>query len=276
MRKQSTLVSAVTGMYQLLLVLYPASFRREFGREMVLVFRDASRFEQERRGTGGLLGLWMGMFFDLLATALLERVKEASAMSGSSFVRIAGLGGILAGIGWIILVILDPIDNGGFLGYLMSVLPVLILILSLALYLQGGHNAVSTLGLTALAIGSVLLVLSVIFYTINLDPDDGWAFTMLFFGTVIQGLGLIAIGYRSRSLGEFPGWSVTLIPLGIILIVYLPVVAFLDNNVFSSGTNGDLLFQAWLWLQAISWMMLGAIAFIGRGEAADQPTQPAS
>ncbi|MBN1977152.1 MAG: hypothetical protein JW918_07095 [Anaerolineae bacterium] len=57
--------------YRLLLVGYPASFRRRFGAEMAQVFRDCVR---DARQHGGLLGLWVRTLGDFLATAPVEHL----------------------------------------------------------------------------------------------------------------------------------------------------------------------------------------------------------
>jgi hypothetical protein len=66
------LLAASVRLYRLLLVGYPASFRRRYGPEMVQVFRDCVRDACRR---GDLLGLWMRTLGDLLATAPMEHLS---------------------------------------------------------------------------------------------------------------------------------------------------------------------------------------------------------
>ena len=58
--------------YRLLLHLYPASFREQFGEEMVEFYRDRWRGENTRRWRGAL-SIWLHALIDTAATAPLER-----------------------------------------------------------------------------------------------------------------------------------------------------------------------------------------------------------
>ncbi len=51
------LPSFLTSMYRLLLLAYPADFRRRVGRDMTEVFDDVCVHEIETNGVAGLLGL---------------------------------------------------------------------------------------------------------------------------------------------------------------------------------------------------------------------------
>jgi hypothetical protein len=58
--------------YRLLLHLYPAHFRMEYGDEMEQLFRDLFRDAYRHRGKGGLVLLWFVSTFDLLKTCAEE------------------------------------------------------------------------------------------------------------------------------------------------------------------------------------------------------------
>ena len=58
--------------YRLLLAAYPRRFRREYGREMALAFRDCCRDAYRRGGSFALLRLWLRTLPDLAASALGE------------------------------------------------------------------------------------------------------------------------------------------------------------------------------------------------------------
>src|SRR5258707_7058760 len=58
------------GIYRLLLRAYPPAFRAEYGREMVLVFRD-----QCREGDVGPLGFWVRVFWDVVRSAPALRAE---------------------------------------------------------------------------------------------------------------------------------------------------------------------------------------------------------
>ncbi|MBV9958721.1 MAG: hypothetical protein JO360_09885 [Acidobacteria bacterium] len=60
--------------YRLLLAAYPAEFRQEYEREMLLVFRDLCR---EHRQSGlGLVRVWMRALLDLAQSAPRERLQN--------------------------------------------------------------------------------------------------------------------------------------------------------------------------------------------------------
>jgi hypothetical protein len=62
-----------TRLYALLLAAYPAEFRREYGREMTLVF--AARCRERAGGAGALAGVWREALADLLRAAARERLE---------------------------------------------------------------------------------------------------------------------------------------------------------------------------------------------------------
>jgi peptide/nickel transport system permease protein len=76
-----------TGLYRRLLVLYPWRFRREYGNDMVQVFRDRLRDEAAAGRPGRVAVFWVWAVGDLVRTAPRERVRSlveerAGAISG--------------------------------------------------------------------------------------------------------------------------------------------------------------------------------------------------
>jgi predicted permease len=61
-----------TDVYRSLLVCYPASFRDEYGREMVDAFEDQLHEAATRGGWFAAAGIWIGTIYDLLFTAPKE------------------------------------------------------------------------------------------------------------------------------------------------------------------------------------------------------------
>lgn len=76
-------------LYALLLAAYPPEFRREYGREMSLVFADRCR-EGARRGRDArasvLARVWRDALFDLMRTAPKERLE--SFLEGDGVMRV--------------------------------------------------------------------------------------------------------------------------------------------------------------------------------------------
>jgi len=66
-----------------MLLVYPREFRREYGPEMALVFRDCYRTTETNRGPRRLGELWLHTLFDLARTAPkehLERLREDNSI----------------------------------------------------------------------------------------------------------------------------------------------------------------------------------------------------
>ena len=99
-------VSVSERLYRALLAAYPKEFRRAHGREMAQVFRCMCHEEVVSGGRGGLTRLWARTLWDLLATALAERIKQAlgwSTLVGSSS-KLVRWGGLAAAAGGMLLI----------------------------------------------------------------------------------------------------------------------------------------------------------------------------
>ncbi len=69
-------------LYRSLLLLYPASFRRAYEREMLQTFHDYYRDMIQHEGIAGLTSLWSLVLRDLVVTACSEHVR-----AGTSFLK---------------------------------------------------------------------------------------------------------------------------------------------------------------------------------------------
>jgi hypothetical protein len=99
-------VSGSERIYGALLAAYPKEFRRAHGREMAQVFRCMCHEEVVSGGRGGLTRLWVRTLWELLATALAERIEQAlgwSTLVGSSSKLVRG-GGLAAAAGGVLLI----------------------------------------------------------------------------------------------------------------------------------------------------------------------------
>jgi hypothetical protein len=79
MRERSLQLSAC--IYQMLLIIYPSTFRRQFGHEMVQVFRVACRHSVSCGGRS-LVQFWVRAFSDLAASGSAERLDEIRRRTG--------------------------------------------------------------------------------------------------------------------------------------------------------------------------------------------------
>ena len=74
-------------LYHLLLLAYPARFRRAYGRDMEQLFRDCCRDAYGQNGALGLIGLWLPTLFEWATTTLNEHISEVCHMSSANLVR---------------------------------------------------------------------------------------------------------------------------------------------------------------------------------------------
>lgn len=79
------LVAASERLYRLLLIGYPASFRRHYGPHMAQVFRDSARDACRCRGPLGLMALWAHTLNDLVATVPQEHLAELKSTGAAPY-----------------------------------------------------------------------------------------------------------------------------------------------------------------------------------------------
>ena len=89
-------VCASERVYQALLAAYPREFRREYGPQMLQVFRDLYRQERRKNEKIGLVKLWIRTTLDLATTAVVARIsgigRSDSEEVGVNDYKLAGLG----------------------------------------------------------------------------------------------------------------------------------------------------------------------------------------
>jgi hypothetical protein len=159
-------------LYALLLAAYPREFRREYGREMTLVFADRCR-EGARggEGRGATLRLWGETFGDLLKTAPKERLENF--LEGGGLMRVLRTGGLaLIAYAFTLLVIAPWFAHNHTLmpGFVASLLDALIftglvfnfiyLALTLPRWREGLRAVRLALYLTTLVVGALLAVMA--------------------------------------------------------------------------------------------------------------------
>lgn len=94
----SLLTRSSTGLYGLLIALYPQSFRHEYGPHMAQVFRDCCRETYRKDGPLGMVSLWAFTLLDLFKSVVEEHMHKETAMSKANFVRLSGWGLVVAGL----------------------------------------------------------------------------------------------------------------------------------------------------------------------------------
>ena len=109
MNKNSPLARQI---YTALLNLYPISFRREYSRELTLLFADLYRATAEK-GKRALVGLWLTVLFDLLLSAIRERIRAMfnSKLSAMPVQKWGGFASFLLGASFIVAPLIYLIGN---------------------------------------------------------------------------------------------------------------------------------------------------------------------
>lgn len=107
----TAILSAAENAYRLLLFVYPATHRREYGTLMVQVFRDLCRDSYRQKGLLGLVQLWVHVLTDAAVTAAVEHsyaLKKGEKLMTKKQHRLAVfLTGYPLGL-WLMLLLINP------------------------------------------------------------------------------------------------------------------------------------------------------------------------
>ena len=171
---------AAERVYRLLLRAYPAGFRAEYGREMVLVFRDRRRDESARG-----IRFWSEMIWDVARSAPALRLDafrirwEEDIQTGEEKMRTMAILAVLIGVteaanalaeGWA-----GGIANGGFwlAGIILTVVAGTLLVVAGVAMLRRAAGAVPSARVAAITCLTVVVLIRLV---------DGW---MSIFGTLL-------------------------------------------------------------------------------------------
>ena len=83
--------------YGALLYLYPASFRRQFGNEMVCDFQDQTVEAWAIGGVAGLLSFWLSVARDLIASLARQWLRLGTPAGSAAWAISLGLIAVLQG-----------------------------------------------------------------------------------------------------------------------------------------------------------------------------------
>ena len=248
--------------YSLLLYVYPASFRREYGHPMAQLFMDEARDTLQRGGTTGLIGLWFLTLFDLLKTAFAEHIWEVFHMSMEKLQRWSGPTATIAGTLWVSLFLIEVEDNLRILLFVPTLLFMAVGLAGLYRRLPPSLRLGNTLAFGVALIGLLLMLAGAIGLSLT-DVDLFWTTLVVAFLAVIvgiAGMGVIAISKRT---------------LGRLSFIPLAQAAFLAGTFFAAGDSGGNSLQVtFIVLYGISWILLGVTLWNTR-EDAPGPALPA-
>lgn len=235
-------------MYRALLTLYPAPFRRAFGRQMEQVFAAQQQDAFRRGGVVALARLWWRTLGDLFATAFAERLEQP--MSPTTRYRIAGrvsLIGIgvwlLGGAGFALYSAINPVYSPN-IAVASSIAWVFFIVGMIGLYerlAERNSKLVWIPGAIAIATVTLIMVSGVyhgytsgvgVQYAVNTTVADLGARSQLDeqlsqlayevenLSYPVLGLALVATGAVIARAGELRRAAKTIIVMGIVTALY--------------------------------------------------------
>ena len=243
--------------YEWLLVAYPARFRKEYGSQMVEVFRDCCLRAFRQGGMNGMTSLWAVTLLDLIRSLITEYLHKETSMTSPKFIRLSGwalMTGAAAFLPFLITVMLvstryNPLLLGLYvLDFIANFIAsfgfiygsILLPIGMLGLRARYGEQ-VGELGkgiLLAGALGGGTLVVSIL-YSMKYTPEDLYLILGIFFaGLALQFLSLLlfgAVALVRKPLPRGNGLPVTaglVLPLFVKLYDVMARVRFPADNLY--------------------------------------------
>lgn len=183
MKQQDPLPKTLTllnKLYRLLLLLYPANFRREYRREMQLVVYSSCYDAYKQCGTNGMFRFWVLVFFDLSKTIFIE-YWEVFTMKSSVWIRVfialavGTILGALCGMGYAYLTAICCLTAsliyigllGAFFGLMVTLIATTLFIKNVEIHLANGR-----IFFIASAIGAVIGIIFPLIFSIGRAPTS--------------------------------------------------------------------------------------------------------
>jgi hypothetical protein len=217
----------------MLLVLYPAVYRREYGRHMLQVFRDICRDSYRRNGTWGVFELWLSALLDLFITVIEQHRQEGIRMPMYILSRFSGLilmvAGVLAGL--VSISQLQPGSHYSFHGiYKVSIdllLPAYVLLglglVGLSLRYRGHFNRTSRTLLLIALLGALATGIARLY---------NWNIVIL--GWFVHFLFIALLGFSLRRQNILAPYNIVMTLLGAV-----PFALTLSALIISTRTGGS-------------------------------------
>ena len=281
--------------YGLLQKAYPAGFRREYGPQMLQVFRDCCRTAVHRSGPPGLAQLWALTLFDWFKTVIEERLNQATEMTLAKWIRLSGWGlligplALFIGMGdpvayrrLLITWIGAPLHGSDQAAYLFATetIPQLVAMIGMGLIsfgLWGLHIAcrgkVGRLGRFGLRIGAASSVVALIGGVLSLTGGEAWWLIFLG-GLLFTFLSLAIFGVDVLREKPFTRWNALPILTGFGLPALLAISIFMGLEDHPYILVIPLAFSL-LGLIGLGWVLQSdASGLAGRKDRSDIAAHP--
>ena len=221
--------------FDLLLYLYPRSFRDAYGQQMRIAFRDYARAAKRRGRVLGLVELWGVTLVDVLATALEERIRQMIS-TRSTLSAWAGPLTVVVGVLWSMSALGDLALRMPFIGddslvglvaipFFLSFIPLLPALLGTSQLLWTLIGPTGRLGLTLSILGCVGVFAALIVGSLtNQAPGDqptlpGYG---AFIGFTAIRLGYLFVGIDCLTSRPMQRWNGLPLLLGSSAVLSLP------------------------------------------------------
>ncbi|HEU4781928.1 MAG TPA: hypothetical protein VFS83_01180 [Ktedonobacterales bacterium] len=265
-------------LYRRLLVAYPRPFRREYGAQMVQVFRDCCREATASDGAVGLLRYWLLAFGDLIVSALAERRREELHMTRTLWIRVGSLAAIIGGgiatifAGISLIYSTNPSLNQHetlgssmvsvqFVAWVAPALALLFVLALIGVQARGASRAraIGWISITVAVIGMIISSLgsgltSALMYSqadtcnsaLNCNVYDPSGYLMMgnmvgLLGTVISAIGMVIYGIIALRRRVLPRGNWLLLAVGITGLLDAAAAAFIGTMTGSSVDAAGLL-----------------------------------
>ena len=252
--------------YTLLLMVYPANFRREFEPDMAQVFRDKCRAELANRGVPGLMRVWLSVLLDWVKSVFEQHIREAFHMSGRQwFIRVGALAAMAGGLLGLYLLTQSPNSYGNYHWNGRSA-PLAAFLFALGL---GGAIAAHQKEFNRLGwLGMIVAIAGLILMGLGYAIESLWVF--IFFGPlIIVPIGAIMLGFSIYRNVTLPTWW-RFFPFIVGAIAILGFGIELSEEFIGNSTpdRGIQLAEA---LFSIVWIGLGIGLWFNYGNLPDDP-----
>jgi hypothetical protein len=241
-------------LYRLLMWLYPADHRREYGPLMAQVFRDQCRTAYLRDGASGVLWVWFPLVVDLAVSLTEEHRRKGFSMSKESFARFSSPLLMLGGLAWV-LSSYSQFQPGSHYNY-WGIYQLSIAMISPAFLLTGAGvigiqvryraqlGRVGQVALVAAVLGSALAAISILLMTfVN---DKWWNGAMV--GFMLQSASLLIFGIASLRSTVMGIRSGLLLVIGIIGLLPMTRLIEAETGGFTWRTFIIMLVMGLSWI----------------------------
>jgi hypothetical protein len=241
------LVSLSVRIYRLLLVAYPAKFKREYGPHMLQVFGDYCTHVFHQNGTRGMIRLWAVTLFDLFQSLIEEHLQKETFMTKSKFIRLGGWSLMLGAVSFFLFIISTQMDSSSYgplwrfrpfykAGIEIGIwlIPILLAVGMLGLRVRYGEET-GNLGKNLLLIGAIAGPVITLLGFIGGEVEGAWI--LLFAGTATLFACLAIWGILTLKAKPLFRWNGLPIIAGLWFPMLLSSALFAEAN----GVSGELI-----------------------------------